>query len=255
MSNSKGNYTEAIIAFATSAAPSSAAENAKLITSNISQRWSQSDVSPDDLEGDLWGLWSGFTATAKDPSCVKSDALARAVQLLGAIKAQGVLEKDGKPCQTQLGSVWTDLPYFGAEMRETWNAQLPADQWAGLNAFAALVTAANVSDFSLYGIWSLRETLEEERAFTTRETGAGDSVPKSPESVPVSELVPAAAKWLEDCGEQMLQWCKAGRSYGTSPDPSKLGPKAVQAGVQQSGYNMERWAFWKDRFHQIAELR
>lgn len=46
---------------------------------------------------------------------------------------------------------------------------MTTESWTNLNAFAARLTAAGIQDFSLYAIWSMRETLETENGAETLE--------------------------------------------------------------------------------------
>ena len=100
--------------------------------------------------------------------------------------------------------------------------------WARKNAFAAILTAKNVSDFALYAIWTLREALE------------GDFPPSPP--CPQSASIPAAAAWIQHAGRELIV---REDDYGTAGQGGSL-----WAG--KAGFSRERWTFWHTRLQEIA---
>jgi hypothetical protein len=126
-----------------------------------------------------------------------------------------------------------DLPVFGAEMRETWNDGPPIvspGTWANLNAFAAQLTAGGI-DFSLYGIWALRDALEQD-------------------GHEVSQVLPAAVQWLRCAGPELASLTLEGAD--SSEGAAWLGPLCTQAGLTDLGFTTRRWNFWKSRLEGIA---
>lgn len=116
------------------------------------------------IDGMLWAAWEPVLLAAGTASAATQDRL---VDLLAGIKSQGVLTRDRgqQECVIWGGlKVFTDLPCFGAQMREAWDMRADPrgspDVWANMNAFAARLTAAGF-DFSLYAIWTFRDCLEE----------------------------------------------------------------------------------------------
>jgi hypothetical protein len=130
----------------------------------------------------------------------------RLVQFLKEIK---LLQLPTDPAPQIWGmALWTDLPIFGASMRELWNksrikfsyllsnrklTNIEADdsnyEWTNLNDFAARLTAVKVADSSLYGIWALRAALE---------------IPVIDiEQEGVNETMWVAAVWLKFYGKEM----------------------------------------------------
>lgn len=126
-----------------------------------------------------------------------------------------------------------DLPIFGALMRETWNFDPPAvspGTWANLNAFAAQLTVGGI-DFSLYGIWALRDALEED-------------------DQAVSQVLPAAVQWFRCAGPVL-----ASLALNGAADPQRadwLGPLCTKAGLTDLGFTTRRWIFWRSRLEEIA---
>jgi len=150
-------------------------------TEPIDRAFLYDDAGEDDIEGLLWPAWEAVITAADTPD----DAVrSRLVGMLAAIKGQGVLVRaGGQECTVWDMRAHVDLPVFGALMRETWNDAPPAmsaGSWANLNAFAAQLTAGGI-DFSHYGIWALREALEED------DSGA-------------SAVLPAAVEWFRCAG-------------------------------------------------------
>lgn len=127
---------------------------------------------------------------------------------------------------------------FGASMREAWNDSptnlgqcITVEEWTNVNAFVARLTAAGVRDFSLYAIWSMRETLETEI---------------TPEQL--DKLLPASATWVLYAGKQLYEseeeWPKSPREG----DPASGGP--LWSGKR--GFCRERWSSWKRGFESVA---
>ena len=132
--------------------------------------------SEDSLEGFLWDLWATVVYLIRQ---VPHDHVwqGRMVEVLSAIKE---VPRQATPEMERLEedwgmTFWQDLPIFGAELRETWDqgpweerpedtpfyiegGQFTADVWASLHAFTARLTAASVSNFEAYAIWTLRHT-------------------------------------------------------------------------------------------------
>lgn len=125
-------------------------------------------------------------------------------------------------------------------------------EWKNLNAFAARITASHCKkDFKLYGLWSLREALENELWIGTANVGPNEV---QPEDLPhersihvLPGLVPAAAQWifhagrvLFTCQEEILPTSKGG-------DPMRGG--TLWNG--KHGFCQERWGLWKKRFEWV----
>jgi hypothetical protein len=107
-------------------------------------------------------------------------------------------------------SLWSSLLEFGAVCREEYD-QSPGNriiaapiseqaiEYANVNAFFARVSAAQVTDFALYAIWALRDTLE-------------DPDPAHPTSANhIHELdayIPATAVWVLISGREL--WARVG---------------------------------------------
>lgn len=74
-----------------------------------------------DIEELLWRAWRALIAVAAGTShhCAGHRRLAK---LVVDLQKRPNLEKDGQPCVVQSMTVWQDLPLFGWEMREAWNA-------------------------------------------------------------------------------------------------------------------------------------
>jgi hypothetical protein len=203
---------------------------AAAFTEPIDRVFLHDDAWDDHVEGMLWSAWQAVIAAADTPD----DAVrSRLVGLLTAIKGQGVLVRsDGQECTVWDMRAHVDLPIFGALMRETWNFDPPAvspGTWANLNAFAAQLTVGGI-DFSLYGIWALRDALEED-------------------DQEVSSVLPAAVQWLRCAGPVLASLALSG---AVRDGAAWLGPLCVKAGLTELGYTTRRWNFWKSRLEEIA---
>jgi hypothetical protein len=171
-----------------------------------------------------------------------SDSQEKLVKFLTAIRDQDtkVGDVEGKTVS------WSSLPLFGRQIREHWNYDERAAQkdeqvarmWANANAFAARVTAtasafdsSDPLDFSLYGIWALRAALEDK-----------DDVPEA--------TVAAAAMWILYAGEVLRRQSKDQRTYDAKV--ARAGNKYPNK--EWSGFEMDRWRSWGNRFGNISEV-
>jgi hypothetical protein len=159
----------------------------------------------------LWAAWETVVAAADH---APQEPL---VALVAGVK--------GYPAPDQ-PTVWglrvlADLPVFGAQMREAWNAPSVT-----LNAFAARLTP-DVVDFLLLGLWTIGEALE---TFADPATH-----------------VPAAVEWFRHAGLALAEATVHGRTYAGRP-----GELAVRAGVAEPGFSVPRWAFWRSRLEGLA---
>jgi hypothetical protein len=127
-----------------------------------------------------------------------------------------------------------DLGPLGICVRDAWNGELNSnnvEQWASLNAFAARMTQAQVSNFDLYAIWAFRPALE---ASTTDEN--------------VQKHIPAAAVWMFYAGSRLYDLSKK------SEAPEDWG-RAARGGARwegPDGYSIERWNLWKQSFKESS---
>lgn len=204
-------------------------------------------------------FWDTFISIAKQPPDYPN-AINSLSEIVKDIKSRGTLIIRGTPAKTPLGVAWTDLPYLGVEMREAWNNAPPTStalEWQHINEFAARLTFDDTCNFSLYGIWMLRDALETPRLLTERQSNEGDRQPSDEDEVSVDELLPAALQWIFHCRDLLMKLSIEGHSYAKSgvnaPDPAFLGKLAKDAGVEQTGYNARRWNFWRSRLEEISK--
>lgn len=68
--------------------------------------------------------------------------------------------------------------------------------------------------------------------------------------------VPAATNWISVAGHDILGWCRRELDTGEDTVPMWIGQ--VDGGdslwLGTSGFDMNRWEFWKTRFAEIAQL-
>ncbi|PLB45052.1 hypothetical protein P170DRAFT_513123 [Aspergillus steynii IBT 23096] len=138
--------------------------------------------------------------------------------------------------------MWTDLPLLGPQMREDWNPPeyntkkaeswpSAALKWVSLNAFAARLLRLESVTWGNFGLWTIRDVLEEETSGPEYEAG-----------------IDAVAVWIKYAGKQI---------YETSQTSDKPEERMFKPGSLYSGpskYCVERWAFWKDRLDQLGAL-
>ena len=106
-----------------------------------------------------------------------------------------------------------------------------AEEWINLNAFAARLLKLDAISWTVFGIWELREALEE------------------PSEIPGSGLhVRAAAEWIKHSGVFL---------YGAAINGTEGHEECLSAatGSLYPGTNvvcLKRWEFWKCRFGNIG---
>lgn len=94
--------------------------------------------------------------------------------------------------------------------------------------FAARLTYFQVCDFSLYGLWALREALEGEMSWCT----AG----------PLERTVPIAHAWILHAGEFLVQ---------LDDDRGSLA-RGGSLWTGRNGFGKERWLFWTQRLEELS---
>lgn len=112
------------------------------------------------------------------------------------------------------------------------DAQFAPDVWANLNAFAARLTTASVSNFESYIIWLLRHTLEEERLDKELDWN-----------------IPAAATWIIYAGRFIYDG--ATKEQGRSSETHQLDLRYLRRFKKQ--FSKERWDFWMETFEWVKE--
>ncbi|KAK4462577.1 hypothetical protein QBC42DRAFT_267521 [Cladorrhinum samala] len=135
------------------------------------------------------------------------------------------------PRQHESMSIWSELPTFGWTARDYINFDLgnpnvsasERESWTNIATFLAKLTSLKkeVFDFSLFGLWSIREGLEEE--------GNGEDGAR------------LAAVWLTEAGGRLKELSDEGKSFeGRVAIPgSKFGDKSWR------GFSKDRWGVWK----------
>lgn len=101
-----------------------------------------------------------------------------------------------------------------------------------LNAFVARLTAnsshGDSRDFSLYGIWALRDALE-------------DSDPK--EKLPNKSLIQAACMWIIYAGPRLEHQVRENRAF----DGKSAREGHTLVGKGWTGFSTARWKIWHER--------
>ncbi|KAK1230963.1 hypothetical protein PQX77_005937 [Marasmius sp. AFHP31] len=202
-----------------------------------------SDDEDNEVEDSLRGSWSAFVRAARDtPDEKVHDRLIKGLQTIKSLPP-ALVQKNGDKQQYSIWDlrVWDDLPIFGAELREEWNYTDEGDevkrtQWANLNAFVARIVVAQLSDFELYAIWTLRDALE------SPELDKGDAS--------LNGHIPAAAQWIFIAGSLIHE---SDREWSPPPNqgnPARGGPLAQDV---KKGFSQERWAIWKKGFQAVSK--
>ncbi|KAF5857335.1 hypothetical protein ETB97_005950 [Aspergillus alliaceus] len=182
-----------------------------------------------DLETFLWQVWDIFIQVARriPHNHPFQDHMANLVESLASLPPLTV-----NIWQTST-RLWTDLPLLGPSMREAWisptyEGRTPtieeAQSWINLNSFAARLLKLNMTLWTVFAVWELREALEE----------------------------PCEGSRL-DCNVRVAaQWITHGASsLYRKADKRIQDDRVIANGSLYKGDNtlcFERWKFWKDRF-------
>lgn len=215
-----------------------------------------SSHSKDELETHLGRSWNSilYLSTQQPHASKQQDSLVKLLQALTT--APSPKDTNGKEIEIDGSKVWQGLPFFGQAARACWN--FPSDEevdtktrdaWINVNAFVARMTAAAVNahggerqdygalDYSLYGIWSLRSALEEERE-------------NLPGKTTIDASVGAAAAWILYAGPTLKGLSDSNKTY--SGKVAKPGSKFKDQDWR--GYNNDRWQLWKKELAQAKSL-
>ncbi|CAG8199396.1 unnamed protein product [Penicillium nalgiovense] len=193
-----------------------------------------------DPEGGITSLWSLiFKCAYKYPE--HHDKLVNVLVQLS--KLPNAKTSNGEPILLYDMQVWKDLPMFGWQFRDEWNASVPAgppdarqkaiSRIINRDKFTArlMATKEPVFAYSWFALITLRDALET----PVDQSSAGN----------LEALIPAAAAWISILGADIYQW-----NEGFDGALGKGGP--LWKG--QQGFCKERWQFWKERFGELATI-
>ncbi|KAG9825786.1 hypothetical protein KCU98_g15599, partial [Aureobasidium melanogenum] len=216
-----------------------------------------SSLSKTELETHLCGLWNSFLhlSSQQSHSSKQQGELVKLLQAL-ATDAPALKDTNGGEVEVDGSKVWQGLPLFGQQARECWNFPdhkevdtKTRDIWVNVNAFVARLTAVAINqhggerqgysalDYSLYGIWSLRSALEEERE-------------NSPGKNTIDASVGAAAAWIVYAGPTLKGLSDSNKTY--SGKVAKPGSKFKDQ--EWRGYTKDRWQTWRNELDQAKSL-
>lgn len=208
-------------------------------TRPIATAWTNGS-SESDIENKLWEAWGAAIKFAASTSDIQQDGLVQTIR--ETLKIGAIRNNNGQVCKVQDGVVWSDLPVFGASMREAWNPN-PSDptSWKNKNAFAARLTNAESKesplDFSLYSIWSNRTLLESQ--------AAANSDWSSTQDIDVQ----ASCVWFTYAAQALLRLSNAGKTFDG---------KVAKAGdgypdQDWNGLCTDRWILWKENLQSLQD--
>ncbi|KAI0380741.1 hypothetical protein F5Y04DRAFT_256621 [Hypomontagnella monticulosa] len=219
-------------------------------------------------ESQLWELWYSVLHAAKKIPW-EADA-AQQEKLLALVQALKARPNPPRPARFEalkgkewvLGSetVWSRLLMLGPSARETWNDScgcgagwlIPEQHaWINVNAFVARLTATGTHNFGLYGVWVLRDALEQKLG------GDGHHHP-APVLVQRHLLLTIASIWIKIAGSYMA--AERVKYNVNLPKDTQVDLAARGRKLPWDGKNRDtlllctaRWEFWAGRFEQEAQ--
>ncbi|KAH7064943.1 hypothetical protein B0J12DRAFT_693339 [Macrophomina phaseolina] len=192
------------------------------------------------VEHELEGLWSAVISAAEQTPHDQQDKL---VDIVRTIKEMPQPVHEGKKLEIWGEEQrWEQLPLFSAKAREGLDiAQSKSDNsFVNLNAFFARLTAADVSDFSLYAVWILREALEDPEDEDIAKT-------TSP------ALLEAASVWLVYAAETLSKLSKEGKQFDGKMARPGRSLSIFKDAPGWRGFCEDRWETWIERLTPLKE--
>ena len=222
---------------------------------NINYRYAQSNEPATFFQHDIHDLWYMFIRTAQVTDADSPSQDRHVTQLIYA-KELGTGRRTGQTADDTF-KLWTDLPYLLEDMREAWeklSMKLDPTHRHNFAAFTARLLALGVCDSSISwcALWLLREALETSRPLLIPAEGGNGG---ERELVSVAELLPAAVEWFQYSSYKLLTLAVENHSFAAETDSSHTsvpGELAQSAGVEQAGFSVSRWIFWRMRLREIC---
>ncbi|USW53489.1 hypothetical protein Slin15195_G068080 [Septoria linicola] len=217
-------------------------------------------------EGALWTLWYAVVHSARklfwrdnDDGSTGSSQTAL-LELVRALKA-----RPNPPLPPHLtvpmqrdwvyasgATLWRNLLLLGPSFRESWNdspgcgagwSKPEVEAWINAEAFVARLTVCGVKKFWNYGVWALRDGLEERpNSIYFR--------PEREEEV-LDCYVTAAAVWVVIAGKEMWEFVERDRDFETRYGLDEALPKLPWEG--DGVWTRARWRYWKEKFESVAQ--
>ncbi|KAK1251939.1 hypothetical protein MKX07_007418 [Trichoderma sp. CBMAI-0711] len=196
----------------------------------------------EDAENFLWQLWTLLINISKRiPLDDDDERIGSLVGIVASLKAKqgGTVDIWGSS-----HDLWSDLPLFGAVMREAWNGNpdfnsSPEDaakiaQWLSLNSFAARLLGASAQAWTNFALWELRDGLEE---------------PLPNDHARDTRLL-TASEWIIHAGRVLYDEVRNNNQLNDQ-EARALRPGSLLEGCS-SGFNQQRWTFWKKRLQELS---
>ncbi|KAH6954461.1 hypothetical protein DER45DRAFT_615791 [Fusarium avenaceum] len=193
-----------------------------------------------EIENKLNDLWSDVLTAAEQTPHDQQDKLVEVVQSIKHLPE--ATEKAKKLTVWDDAKSWDELPMFGPKAREQLDIAQEKSEKAcvNINAFFARISAADVQDFSLFAIWTLREALEDPSA----EQVAKQTSPK---------LLKAASVWFIYASGELKKSSKEGHQF--EGKIAKPGASLTEFKDEDGwrGFCEARWKVWEDRLTPLKE--
>jgi hypothetical protein len=178
-----------------------------------------------------------------------NDKQYRLVWLVLSIRELGSLSRPSfGVAQTSGGQIWSDLPFFVPDATSFMEDTLHNGTETQRKNFAAFL--AKLADVGICGnklsgclLILLRQALETTRPLEVYDGSA---------NLPVSHYVPMILGWMTFGVRKTNALSVHSFDTGLHAEVFEPGHLAKEAGVQKPGFSPERWAFWRDKLHQIG---
>ncbi|KAF3892502.1 hypothetical protein GTR04_4434 [Trichophyton interdigitale] len=153
--------------------------------------------------------------------------------------------------------LWADLPYLVQEIYAAWakeSMRFSSQERQSLAVLTAKLCAVGVcpDQLSCCALWLFKETLE-----TARDDVSLPSAKPEEGSNTIVELLPACLEWLKQSSHKLVKLSLAGYDPATAlaadlnDSQTAPGELAVKANINQPGFSLPRWLFWRQGFKDL----
>lgn len=196
--------------------------------------------------GTVYDLWVIIVKAAEETPYQKQEPI---VRLCEALQQRNVpIDDESKQTwhlkDSDLDNDCQPPPFLGAIIREELDIVSDhSDAFINLCAFSAYLTIcrkANLGDFSLHGLWIIREAFEQDD--TVEDLVLHQSIKK----------IRAARVWLQIAGNRLYKACLDNEEYSGKMGVIGIGAR-TELNKNIKGFTIERWQFWHSRIEGIYQ--
>ncbi|EFE41495.1 hypothetical protein TRV_03758 [Trichophyton verrucosum HKI 0517] len=224
-----------------------------------------------EIESQLHDIWDELIHAVKITPATSAE-LDRLVTLVSETREFGIFtqnqaDRDAAPEREGVTlpngqRLWIDLPYLAQEVKDSWtkeSMEFTPTERESVAVWTAKLCATGIcpKDLSRCALWLFKQALETDRP-VAEDDGQDDKARPT-----IHDLLPACLAWLEHSNSKLVKLSQenytatyaSGGGINSEEDNDNSmtvpGDLAVQAGITQPGFSIERWLFWRQRFKDL----